>query len=54
MDGGARLVVFAVSLQRQSLEAMKVVTINTDLAKAEVADLRDGGRRLSVSLPAGW
>lgn len=54
VDDGSRLVVFTVDLERQSLEGVKVLTINAGLATAEVADLRDGSQRFSVPLPAGW
>lgn len=45
---------YYVNLERQCLEAVKVVTINADMARAEVTDLRDGSRRFPVPLPAGW
>lgn len=53
-DSSSRLVVFAVNLERQRLEGVKVVAINADLDRAEVTDLQDGNRRFFIPLPTGW
>jgi len=54
LDSSSRLVVFAVNLEKQRLEGVKVVAINTDLNRAEVTDLQDGNRQFSIPLPTGW
>jgi hypothetical protein len=45
--------IFAVDVQRQMLASVKVVTMDSHLAKADVENLHPEGERLSVALPAG-
>lgn len=54
LGSGSRVAIFALKLPERELEAVKVITIDTELAKAEVEDLQDAGQQLSVPLPAGW
>lgn len=54
LGSGSRMAIFALNLQEQELKAVKVITIDTELAKAEVEDLQSESEQLSVPLPAGW
>ncbi|HEX6292222.1 MAG TPA: hypothetical protein VFZ66_23740 [Herpetosiphonaceae bacterium] len=53
-EANTRVVIFAVELEQQTLEAVKVVSSGPSPDEAEIEDLMERGERLLVPLPVDW